>query len=84
MKTIYKYRIDFDKTLELPEGSEVLSFQYQDEKPTIWVLVDTTKPLVKRHFSIYGTGWEVAEEGLKFIGTAKEDVFIWHLFEAPV
>lgn len=91
MKIIYKYQLEPSNQVyqlepsiqvEIPEGGEVLTFQYQNEIPTIWVLVDTSKPLVKRTFVFQGTGWELPDYDMKYIGTAQQGRFlVWHLFE---
>lgn len=81
MKTIFKYHIEFNDVVEIPEGGQVLSFQYQNDKPTIWVLVDPTNKPVKRKFSINGTGWELPDDGMDYIGTTQDGGFVWHLFE---
>ena len=82
MRTIYKYQLEPSSEVEIPEGGKVLTFQYQNGIPTIWVLVDTSNPPVKRKFLIQGTGWELPDYNMNYIGTAQQGRFlVWHLFE---
>ena len=82
MRTIYKYQLELSSEVEIPEGGKVLTFQYQNGIRTIWVLVDTSNPPVKRKFLIQGTGWELPDYDMEYIGTAQQGVlFVWHLFE---
>jgi hypothetical protein len=80
VKTIYKYAIHPGVySLYLPEGSEALSVDIQYGEPQMWVLQDTSKPVVCR----YGTGHQLPEDDMRFIGTFFGDsgVFVFHLFE---
>lgn len=84
---IFKYEIPIkDKfDLELPVHSKILSFQVQNEKPYIWVLLDENKVLRRRYFTIVGTGHEFYyhTDIMKYIGTVQmaEESLVWHLFE---
>ena len=82
---IFKYEIPIkDKfDLELPKHSKILSFQVQNEKPYIWVLLDETKVLKHRYFTIVGTGheFEYHPDIMIYIGTIQMGSLVWHLFE---
>lgn len=80
---IYKFPAQFPLTvLDLPLNATVLSFQVQGETPVIWVLGDFDQPYREnREFIYVGTGHELPEQNLDFIGTIQVDVFVWHLFE---
>ena len=84
-KKIYKYPLTVEGKilLELPEGAEILTFQTQRDFLCIWALVNPDAPKVKREFRMYGTGHDVKEDGLKYIGTCQQfnGGLIWHLFE---
>lgn len=89
MKTIYKYPVDGsealgDITLNIPQGGQVLDVQVQGGIPCIWVLVESTKPIVQRVFRIIGTGHRInVNTVLDYIGTFQLDNgdLVYHLFE---
>lgn len=89
MITIHKYQFEFapEFEIEMPENAKVLDVQMQhisddERKPTIWAMVDTNKPMVKRKFKAYWTG--EALNGLdlfrRHIATV-QDVYVWHVFD---
>ena len=87
METIYKYqlkntsgRYDFI----FPSDAEILLVKVQRNVPCIWVKHDLDKPLVTRHFRLYGTGHPIEEErNLYHHGSFFMDngTFVFHLFE---
>jgi len=79
-KTIFKYSIN-GSFIKIPDGGEILSVQHQNGVPTMWVLVDTDKPLVDREFLMFGTGDEIEVDGLTHIHTLQENGYVWHIFE---
>lgn len=87
MKTIYKYEISPDiNYIEIPKDAEILSLHVQNNKPCIWVLVDTEKDIEERYFEFFGTGHYIpCDMGIdrKFIGTflIDSDSLVFHLFE---
>ena len=89
MKTIWKFKIEITDGIirvNLPKGSEILSFQCQHDVPTIWALCDPEEENEEREFCIYGTGHNISDiENKRFIGTAQQfgGGLIWHLFEVP-
>lgn len=84
MRTIYKYEVKTEMSLELPEGYNVLSVQTQDSDPMMWVEVNTSNPMKTVKFLSLGTGHPIDEDlSLKFIGTHQVlgGMFVFHLFE---
>lgn len=85
MKTIWKYEIFPEATIEMPVGSKILDVQVQFDKPCIWVLVnsDVTVKKVKRRFICYGTGHSIPDYPGEFIGTFQlhGGGLVFHLFE---
>lgn len=82
MKTIWKYPITLLRTrIEMPRGAEILSFQLQQDVPTIWACVDPDKGKVARTVRVYGTGAEMNDVLGKYIGTAQESGYVWHAFD---
>jgi hypothetical protein len=84
MKYIYKYQFATDPNalrVDLPIGSRVVKFNFQNGTPTIWVLQSSDETqFVTREFSIAGTGHKVSADST-YIGTAFQGPFVWHLFE---
>jgi hypothetical protein len=80
---IFKYPLEvtYKQTILMPEGAKILSFQAQDNRPCLWAMVDPNAFPRERIFFIYGTGHDVYETNLTFIGTTQLGMFVWHLFE---
>ena len=84
MRKIYKYR--------LPEAPgvvttinekiiEVLSVQYQNSIPTIWVIVDPDDTSVAAEIMSFGTGWELPNGAEKYVGSLQDpEGYVWHYF----
>lgn len=81
MKTVYKYHITYDGVLQLPIGAEILTVGMQDDRITMWALIDSDAELEIRVFAVYGTGWQIQEPNVKFISTVFDGAYVWHLFE---
>jgi hypothetical protein len=85
IETIWKYELPGPGerlALELPIGAQVLTVQYQNGVPTIWVKLLRSAPIEVRHFVLVGTGWPVHPEA-KYIGTVQSGPYVWHLLEVP-
>ncbi|MFZ2992605.1 MAG: hypothetical protein WA061_02710 [Microgenomates group bacterium] len=85
MKTVYKYPVagqDYFKIL-MPKDANILSVQTQsDDTVSLWAYVDTDAPLEHRYFRIAGTGHEITDEHILFIGTFQvSEYLVFHLFE---
>ncbi len=83
-KKIWKYTLECDCMLTMPFGSKVLSVEVQHGKICLWALVNPTEIETEdRTFIVYGTGHEVTETNLEFIGTTLMDngALVWHVFE---
>lgn len=84
MKTIWKYTLQPDITLEMPVGAEVLSVREQGDEICMWALVEPDAEKEERRFMGFGTGHDVPGGILKkFIGTAHlhGGRMVFHVFE---
>lgn len=85
MKSVWKFSLgeSTHPILTMPKGAEILSVQVQRDEPQLWALVDPNAPKVKRQFHVYGTGWDVEQDNLRFIDTVqmRGGTFIFHIFE---
>jgi len=85
MAKIYKYQFDITDTvtIDMPIGSQVMSFDSQDNKPTLWALVEPEAEIEERTFYLFGTGHNVPDnfDASDHIGTIQINGLVWHLFE---
>jgi hypothetical protein len=83
MKEIWKYNIASNGAIEMPVGAVILTAREQRDATCIWALVDPNERLERRRFVVYGTGNEVDQEDLKYIGTAihMHGALVLHVFE---
>jgi hypothetical protein len=86
MRTIWKYTLTPGKsTILMPADATMLSVQMQHNVPTMWAFIpNDDAPKVPREFFIYGTGHQVNEAGLRFLGTFQmmsAMPLVFHVFE---
>lgn len=86
MKTVWKFNIGYDdySYISVPIGAVIISFQTQYERPTLWFLCDPDEPKKEvRKFRLAGTGHNITEENLAFVGTVqlRGGQIVFHLFE---
>jgi hypothetical protein len=89
MITIYKYPLyaTDQQTVWLPEGASVIRVAPQGAELFLWAWLNTDKPARPRTFKIYGTGWEMPNDGKHvYIGTFDKigimgEPLVFHLFE---
>ena len=83
MKIIWKYVLQPECKLEIPKGAELLSVHEQGEDICLWVLVDPTAEKEVRRFRGFGTGHDIPDMTLKFVGTAHlhGGGLVFHVFE---
>ncbi len=80
---VWKYPLALqvgDQPLELPEAAEVVHFNMQAGRPTLWALVNPDNRRLPRTFLVVGTGHPVPEN-TAYRGTCLDGAFVWHLFE---
>ena len=84
MKTIWKYNLTPNKIIKLPVGADILCISDQHREVCMWVMVDPNqKELIERHFMVFGTGHDIPDDDLEYLGIAKLDggSLIFHAFE---
>jgi len=81
MKTIWKFKLE--SAIEMPLGSQILSAREQGDEICIWALVDPLAEKEQREFTVYGTGHDVPDAAMKFLGTAHlyGGNMVFHVFE---
>ncbi len=87
MKTVWKYELKAEDvtTLEMPVGAEILHVHGQGKDSLgLWARVDpTSERKEQRRFRIAGTGHELPDYNLSYIGTAHifSGALVFHVFE---
>lgn len=83
MKTIWKWAVQEETTIDMPVGAKVLTVQAQCGLPQLWALVDPDAKRETRTFTVYGTGHDMPDEPGQYVGTFQqcEGKFVFHVFE---
>lgn len=88
MKTIWKFQLAITdaQCIDMPEGAEILTAQFQSGALCLWALVDSLNQKRPRTIEIFGTGNPISEfiGTRRFIATAQMPnlPLVWHLFES--
>jgi hypothetical protein len=83
MQTVWKYMLQSSSELDLPKEAQILSVHEQGDNVCMWVLVDSEAEKEKRKFVVFGTGHEIPDHPMKFIGTVhiRNGALVFHIFE---
>lgn len=84
MKKIYKYTLEVTdtQTLEMPNGSKLLTIQNQNNDIVLWVECDPNAKLVNYNFLIIGTGFELPllSNQQDYLDTVQIGRLVWHIY----
>ena len=83
---IWKYPIRPDLlTIRVPVDAEILCVGVQNGEPQMWVKLDTKKELAPRRIYVFGTGHDVPDISMKYVGTffLQAGSLVFHVFEEP-
>jgi len=84
MSVIHKYVIGAKKcALLMPCGARILAVHEQHNTVCLWAQVDPEADKEFRHFRVYGTGHEIPDAALTYLGTVFIDGghLVWHVYE---
>lgn len=81
LKTIWKYELQPECTLDMPIGAQVLSVREQGGAICLWALVNPNAEKEQRHFVGFGTGHDVLDRPMQFIDSAHLGSLVFHVFE---
>lgn len=85
METIWKFPLLITgmQEVEMPKGAKIISTGTQAEVVCLWAIVDPEAEKEKREIAIVGTGHQMPDRALSFIGTTQMHggALIWHVFE---
>ena len=86
MTMIYKYVLQPGRNvIQLPQFTQVLTVQMQDDDMCLWARVNITKPLNTRVFDVVGTGHAMSDDPrLLYVATVQMagGALVWHVFES--
>lgn len=84
MKLIYKYPLTTLglQQVSMPAGARLLTVQIQNDRPTLWALVNTDAPEAPVTIRTVGTGQNLDAEPGRYLGTTQVRGLVWHHFEA--
>ena len=84
MKTIWKWTLKPETTIDMPHGAKLLAVQEQHGEPQLWALVDYGAKKYPRTFRIHGTGHDLPDEPGQYVGTFQMHggALELHVFEA--
>ena len=93
MRTVWKFPLypsppplsfTGDVVVWMPQGAQVLTVQAQEDVPVLWALVDTEAVSGPRHFLVVGTGHDMGDPAVRYVGTVQlfGGGLVLHVFEA--
>ncbi len=82
MRKIYKRKVELGiHEYILPLDADVVQFCDDGNGDLcIWYMFKESAPVGRKHFYVYGTGWEIPG-GIVHISSTVSGPLVWHLFE---
>lgn len=81
-QTIWKFILQPECEVEIPKGAQILSVREQDVDICLWALVDPAAEKQRRRFVGFGTGDDVPDRPMTFLGTVHlGGGMVFHVFE---
>ena len=82
MRTIYKYPINLNEKQSILtyEGAKPLRIAIQESTICVWMEVSTEEKKVDKNIYCFGTGFELPNLDLKYIGSVDDFPFVWHIY----
>lgn len=82
MRRIYKYYLELTVQSVDVHGSDAIvrHVGMQNDRLTMWVECETTKPMVSRKFIVFGTGHDIDGNSWKWCGTTQDGPLVWHVY----
>lgn len=85
MITIFKYDLlveDYQE-IQMPSKAKILSVGVQNNEIKLWALVETNTKVEPRRIRIAGTGHDITEDIVAFLGTVQlhSGRLVFHIFE---
>lgn len=87
MRTIWKFQLTEPTRrtpplwrFAMPMEAKVLTVQVQGAIPTVWAEVDDEVDTIDRWFTVVGTGEQLPDWPVSYVGTWQDPPFVWHLY----
>lgn len=85
MHTIHKQKLIIAdaQTIEIPKCSKILHVAKQQGCLCVWYECDTDFPMEERTIYCFGTGYELPDEKMRYIGTIfmYNETVVFHFYE---
>ncbi len=82
-RTIYKYSL-VTPTFDIPKGAVFLhcgSDPGYEGNIALWFEVNPGAELERRTFHVFGTGHLIEDNGLQYLGTIRQNIYMWHIYQ---
>lgn len=81
--TIWKFPLEIKDTqvIQMPAFPQILSCMMQDNRLTVWALVNEKHRKYGQVFNIVGTGHPAGSGLGRFIASVQDGPFVWHVFD---
>ena len=81
-RRVWKYPLGLsvEPWVRMPVGAEVVHVAEQGGQPTLWAIVDSSQPMVRRLIHVVGTG-DAVPDGTAYVGTAHLGGYVLHVFD---
>jgi hypothetical protein len=85
-KAIWKFQVDPETPIPMPEGAVILSVGVQNDSVFVWAMVDPSSPSEIRYINGYATGASLPDDPGIFIGTVMlhGGRLVFHFFDAMI
>lgn len=84
-RAVWRYQLDtVADTKSVPAGAQVRHVGWSRDGIQIWLEVDPAAPTEPRTFLIFGTGVEIPESGIQYVGSivAGDEFHVFHIYES--
>jgi hypothetical protein len=80
---IWKWELEVTdrQVIDMPVATQFLTVQVQRGALCLWGIVTPGEDVEPRMIRVYGTGNPIPVDPGRYIGTAQQGPFVWHVFE---
>lgn len=83
MQRVLKFQLQVEDyvSIEMPSRAVILDVAFQHGVLCAWAICKDEDILALRNFRVAGTGHPIDEATLEFVGTARLEALVFHVFE---